>query len=707
MRLTENRFLAHNLGWSLLLLAASSVLVTGCGLGVSSPISASLPPITSNPGTHAGGGSVFGGQQPVAGAAIALYAAGTTGYGTGAQLLTSGVAPTAADGSFTIDGTYDLAACQNANDLVYAVATGGNSGFGSGSNPAIAMMAAIGPCSQLSSSSYIQINEVTTVAAVAALSKFMSATYGTAGAFSIGTTGTNITGLTNAFATAANLADISQGTAPGATLPLGATVPAATIYSLADILATCVNSDGTTCPANLFSAVKPSTQPQAPADTIQAALDIFQNPTNNVSGTFSLAQATGAPFPGLAAAPNDWSLQIVYTGRVTTGTAGTTNGFLDPYFPAVDSKGNVWVLNNPIANHVNPISTTNPADFIEVLSPNGTPIVGATDLADTAQFPTFSFPHGFELDTNDVGWVPNYGTILAADNSPANANVVFKIPMAGAPTTIQAVAPLNGNPAPESLIGLSVDGSNNVWFGSNTLRQVTYVPAGTTMAAPPPNSTSNNAMDASPVSIAVDTVGNIWTTSTGTSASPPNKAGLTYIVNPLGSTHAGKTTIQTYGDYLIPDGLVVDANNNAWISVYVMSGGTGNSTIQQYSGNATNSTITLLQTCQGGNLQAPRFIVLDGDGNIWATNINAAGALIGFSSTCAVLTGPSGLGAATLTQASLIDGARKPVVDGSGNIWLANDQPTETTMVEFVGVAAPTITPIAQALASQKVGTRP
>ena len=76
-----------------------------------------------------------------------------------------------------------------------------------------------------------------------------------------------------------------------------------------------------------------------------------------------------------------------------------------------------------------------------------------------------------------------------------------------------------------------------------------------------PDDTANNATDASPVTVALDTVGNIWTTSTGTTATPPNKAGLTYIVSPLAAVHSGKTTIQTYGDYVIPDGIAIDASD--------------------------------------------------------------------------------------------------------------------------------------------------
>ena len=122
--------------WCGVFLAALCIWILGC--------SANVP---SN-GPVAGGqlrGSVHGGQQPVTGASIQLYAAGTTGYGTSATALLTSPVVTDSSGSFSITGDYT---CPSSTSQLYLVATGGNPGLAAGTNnAALALMAALGPCS--------------------------------------------------------------------------------------------------------------------------------------------------------------------------------------------------------------------------------------------------------------------------------------------------------------------------------------------------------------------------------------------------------------------------------------------------------------------------------------------------------------------------------------------------------------------------------
>jgi len=74
----------------LLAFASCSLLLSGCGAG---PSPSTLAPVT--PLHIALQGSVHGGQQPISGAAITLYAGSTSSYGNSVtNILTTAVATT-------------------------------------------------------------------------------------------------------------------------------------------------------------------------------------------------------------------------------------------------------------------------------------------------------------------------------------------------------------------------------------------------------------------------------------------------------------------------------------------------------------------------------------------------------------------------------------------------------------------------------------
>jgi hypothetical protein len=242
-------------------------------------------------------GNVMGGQQPVTGATVQLYAAGSSAYGSGAQALLTPAITTDQNGNFTIpNGSYS---CPGSNPETYIVATGGDPGIGT-NNPAIVQMAALGPCDGLSSSTYVVINEVTTVAAAWALAPFLGP-----GA-QVGTIPANEQGLTNEFTNFNSLVNIATGTSPGTSVPAGVTIPVEEIYTLADILAACVNSNGTTTCSALFAAAK-STGGAVPTNTLDAALNIALNPGANIAALMALPTPQSPFQPILAAQPSEWT----------------------------------------------------------------------------------------------------------------------------------------------------------------------------------------------------------------------------------------------------------------------------------------------------------------------------------------------------------------------------------------------------------------
>ena len=160
--------------------------------------------------------------------------------------MTSAVT-SASDGTFSLTGKYSAASC-SATTQVYITATGGNPGLSS-TNSALALMAALGSCTALTSSvPTISINEVSTVAAVYALQQFMGVSEGTPDAEDIAVNSTqrlsaqSTTGMINAFATVPNLVSLSTGAA-NATLG-NSTMEASKLNTIANIISYCVNSNG-------------------------------------------------------------------------------------------------------------------------------------------------------------------------------------------------------------------------------------------------------------------------------------------------------------------------------------------------------------------------------------------------------------------------------------------------------------------------------
>jgi phosphatidylserine/phosphatidylglycerophosphate/cardiolipin synthase-like enzyme len=285
-------------------------------------------------------GSVMGGQNPVTGSLIQLYAVGTTGDGSpsthlisatltssdGSGLSNSNANPGNANntlpaGSFTITGDYT---CPSATAEVYLVGTGGNPGLTNGTNnTALALMAALGPCGDLSSSTYVVMNELTTVGAVAALANFMTSYP------NVGSGSGDASQLQTAFLTANLYTNTTSGSVPGATLPAFFSASSTALQTLGDLVAACVNSSGgiagnsNPC-GQLFALATPSGG-SAPTDTVGALLNILKQPTVNASQLYALLPSTPAFAPTLSSAPASWALPIAADG--STGLTYTLYAF--------------------------------------------------------------------------------------------------------------------------------------------------------------------------------------------------------------------------------------------------------------------------------------------------------------------------------------------------------------------------------------------
>ena len=591
-----------------LLLGSSFLFLTGCGMGttaVPDPVG-----LTVN-------GHVHGGQQPVVGAQIQLYVAGSGGNGSASSPLLRAPVNSGPDGNFSITGDYS---CPSATAQVYLVATQGNPGLGTGNNPALAMMAALGSCGNLSSTQFITINEVTTVAAAWALAPF------TRDISDIGASSTNARGLANAFLNAQLIADTSKGVT--ATLPSNLTTEPGKIYALADAIASCINSNGTTGCSPLFTAATPSVG-GAPTNTWDALINIVKNPANNVGGVF-LAIGPQPPFATtLTAAPNDWTLSLTVTGA----------GLSLPEGLAVDSQGNVWATNRSgIVSAVNPQGTplsstgfgsANAGDAFDLtIDPNdniwttldqyaqhGNTVGSIEEFSGISSgaalgTPTIftdnslNYPYAIAADSNGTLFIANYYVIGSA------TNLVTFNPTSNIFTTIQT------GPDVGVSVALAPDASHGVWLNSGGNASLAHYDA----SGNPLIITCCGQTDA----VAVDSAGMVWLADTQNSSADPNDDDSSGAITLLASDGTIVKDFITSGGITNPSHIAIDAGQNVWITNLHTNFRGATESISELAGSNSSSPGAALSPSTGygldANLNLPYGLAVDPSGNIWVSN---------------------------------------------------------------------------------------
>ncbi len=328
---------------------ASALLLSSCG-GV-----AVRPSATAAFGNTVTG-RLHGGQQPVAGASVQLWAVGTAGNGSASMPLLPHPAVTDAGGNFSIPATY---ICPSSSSLVYLTGTGGNPGLaGTVNNTAIALMAAVSRCGDPNGPAFVDIDEVTTVAAVTAFAPYMTAIDHVGAADPIG--------MAAAFHLANSLASTAAGTAGGPALAGGLAAPTTTINTLADLLAACVNTpggtagDGSLCGTLFLNAGGPST-----TDTAAAMLAIANHPTRNVSALFGLLSPVSPFQPMLTSAPASFAATLTNAPLTADPVISPNPGFVLPgqifTFTITDSTPGavIYYVPNPPGN-IDPMIYTGP-----------------------------------------------------------------------------------------------------------------------------------------------------------------------------------------------------------------------------------------------------------------------------------------------------------------------------------------------------------
>jgi len=279
-------------------------------------------------------GIVLSAHQPVRGASVYLYAAGTTGYGSQATLLNGAdndSTVTDVQGHFKIPGSF---ACPSSSSQLYLVARGGNAG--GGENPNIALLGWVGACSGHTQKQGLILNEVSTVASAYALSQFMQ------DAQHLGAPAANAYGIAAAGSLIDDLVDPATGKTRQRTVKSNGLTPYRQVSALANVLHRCVATgggsagDGSPC-GQLMSIAGGN----ASADTLQALLFVAHHATDAklASPVFDLGADAGAFEPTLQAVPADWNLGITF--RADAMGLSSANLARSSW---IDASGNRWTV---------------------------------------------------------------------------------------------------------------------------------------------------------------------------------------------------------------------------------------------------------------------------------------------------------------------------------------------------------------------------
>jgi hypothetical protein len=614
------------------------------------------------------------------------------------------------------------------------LAKGGNPG--GGTNPNLVLIEALGSCASIPTN--VVVNEVTTVASAYSLAQFLtySGTVATppsstvaagtipgigiptgggscnSGAkwLSTGASTCNYTGLKNAFATVPNLVSLATGLVPsnskvpsyttaGITGGNDSYVPSARINTLANILAACINTTGGSAGdgagpdadsgdsycGTLFDATTPDSTGTAPTDTLQAILNLAQNPYLGSSANtefFNLA-AINAPFltpAQMTAKPNDWTLALAYTGGGFVNATLGTHGYTNAEGLAIDAQGNVWAASTAD-------QSTGTGGIVGFYN-DGVPITPATTSGAWGAYQTnATYPWGNPaIDLSGNIWYVNYvGTLTAIDQSGAQVLSPVTLPASVAGTQPKGVA---------------LDASSNIW--------VTGIPASgsggglveyNSSGVKQSPSYSFTAGSAGTSGIALDNAGNVWIS-----------AGNSYqVAAATGNLVHEYTGVSTFGSLAVNTAGNVFGCNSDKISELIPS--TTSSTLLSATGG-----------CDGASIGDGIFgsIALDGAGNLWSPILgNSLGHLSEVSSSSGTTLSPAtygyqGIGTPGTTEgtgetsrtllsesASTSGGIAGVAVDGSGNVWALNaytDGAATDQLVEFVGLGAPTVQPTVLAL---------
>ncbi len=492
------------------------------------------------------------GARRLAGATVTLFEA------TEGAPVAVGSAKTGGDGQFSLAPSH-----VTSGGIFYASAI-----LASG----VRLVAIVGPRAVAS----ITINELTTVAAGFSLAQF--------------TRDGAIAGSSFGLRVAAGMNDNLVSTATGASSnvllssPNGdETIALRSTRALANLLAACVEDAGSA--AALYQLTTPPGG-AAPADTLQAIVNIALQPASAVGAIYQASKRVERYLPALEAAPDAWTIAVK-----VNDSGSETIPFGGPGNIVFDRDGYAWITNNVVQG------TTKSTTGIMVLKPDGRPADGAlvTPASPITGGGLLGPGFGIDIDPRGTIWVGSFGWGRVNPSPTGNGSVSQFDPL-GRP-----ISPPGGyQGGTERAQGTVSDQQGNIWICSFENNRVVVFPDGD-----PSRALWYQDHDKSrPFDIAIAGDGGAWVTNSGGLAPRSKSSVAKYALQ--GGAVAQQFCVEL-GHSL--KGLSLDSAGNAWIA----SGGDDCVYLLDPSGKQ-------LGKFAGGGITSPWSATVDGDDDVWVAN---------------------------------------------------------------------------------------
>jgi len=608
-------------------------------------------------------GQVQAGGAAVAGSTVSLWAASADAPARLAQAQTN------ADGNFVVS----VDQTPSGTPSFYLVANGGTpaANKGSGDNKAIALLAVLGGTPPAK----VVVNEFTTIASAWTNAQFLDGAAIKGPSLSLHIAAGNVPSFVDL--QTGGWGDAIQGPLNG-----GETPTMANFATLADALAGCATRVTANACNSLFIAATPP-QGDAPTETLAAAQAVARYPWYKPERLFALIgelyqippgkNMRAVPFmPYLNFAPSAWVLPLKFGG----------GGYRAGGKAMFDSEGNLWVGDNFTVGWqgTDSLWQGNATKFDpngKALSPSTTGFLGggmeggtfgaAVDAKDNAWFGTYGGKSIAVFDKNGKPLTPPEGItfngrlglmqgIIVTPNADVWALGLSKDQLVhfpkGDPTKGQIVCEGRDGAEPcKSMVGpfhLAIDQQDRIWVTNGFGAHVTRFPASD------PSKAEKFGTGWSPGGMAIDSQGNVWVTN-----------------------HLGNGAGAAFD--LVKDILVLKTGGNADEAL----------TMQMFRQTGTDGgSVTLLRPdgsqfpgspFTGGGLPAPFAVVVDGNDNVWVSNLAMADSPI--AHLCGVRTENCPPGMKTGDQISppggYVGGGLQRLTDlaisPAGDVWVMNN----------------------------------